>query len=101
MWVRATLEKKEAATSTCTHVTGVTATPNSPTCEECGSGEALRVCTDCGHVGCCESQLAHDTAHFEASGHPVIRSLPLSDDSFTWCYACERYVEAAPEGTVA
>jgi hypothetical protein len=31
-----------AATSTCIHVTGTTATPNSATCEECGSGTALR-----------------------------------------------------------
>ena len=86
-----------AVPSHCTHVTGTVATPNSATCEECGSGVSLRVCADCGHVGCCESQLAHDTAHFEASGHPVIRSLPLSDHSFTWCYACKAYVEAYAE----
>ena len=81
------------ATSTdCTHVTGATATPNSATCEECGSGVSLRVCTECGHVGCCESQLAHNTEHFRSSGHPVIRSLPLSDHSFTWCYTCGVYI---------
>lgn len=79
-------------TTDCTHITGTNATPRSTTCEECGSGENLRACTDCGHVGCCESQLAHDTEHFESSGHPVIRSLPLSGSSFTWCYACKSYV---------
>jgi CPA1 family monovalent cation:H+ antiporter len=88
-----------ATTTDCPHVTGSIATPNSATCEECGSGTALRVCTECGHVGCCESQLAHDTAHFEGSGHPVIRSLPLSDDSFTWCYACASYVTGSGSGT--
>jgi uncharacterized UBP type Zn finger protein len=81
-----------AASSNCPHVTGTTATPASATCEECGSRVNLRVCTECGHVGCCESQLGHNTAHFKASGHPVIRSLPLSDHSFTWCYACGAYV---------
>ncbi|HYR62100.1 MAG TPA: UBP-type zinc finger domain-containing protein [Actinomycetota bacterium] len=76
----------------CSHVTATAAAPTSDTCEECGSGVALRMCTECGHVGCCESQLAHNTAHFRASGHPVIRSLPLSDSSFTWCYTCGAYV---------
>jgi uncharacterized UBP type Zn finger protein len=79
-------------TTECTHLTGTDATPRSTTCEECGAGGPLRVCVECGYVGCCESQLAHDTAHFESSGHPVIRSLPLSDSSFTWCYACKSYV---------
>jgi uncharacterized UBP type Zn finger protein len=79
-------------TTGCTHIPGTNATPRSTTCEECGSGADLRACMDCGHVGCCESQLAHDTAHFEALGHPVIRSLPLSDSSFTWCYACKSYM---------
>ncbi len=82
-------------TSDCTHVSGTMATPASTACQECGSGVSLRVCIECGHVGCCESQLAHDTAHFEASGHPVIRSLPLSDDSFTWCYTCASYVSGS------
>ena len=81
-----------ATTTNCSHVTGTIATPNSATCEECGSGTALRVCTECGHVGCCESQLAHNTEHFRSSGHPVIRSLPLSDHSFTWCYTCGVYI---------
>jgi uncharacterized UBP type Zn finger protein len=43
-------------------------------------------------VGCCESLNAHNTAHYRDSGHPVIRSMPLGEDSFTWCYECERYL---------
>jgi uncharacterized UBP type Zn finger protein len=78
--------------SVCTHVPEVEAEPRSSTCEECGSGFNLRVCTSCGHVGCCESQQAHNTAHADASGHQVIRSLPISRHSFTWCYECRRYV---------
>jgi CPA1 family monovalent cation:H+ antiporter len=76
----------------CIHVREVIATPRSERCEECGSAFNLRRCTACGHVGCCESQRAHNNAHFRESGHPVIKSLPLGRGSFTWCYACERYV---------
>lgn len=42
-------------------------------------------------MGCCESLNAHNTAHFEASGHPVIRSMPVGS-GFTWCYRCEAYL---------
>ena len=35
----------------------------------------LRICLECGHVGCCDNSPArHTTAHANASGHPVIRS---------------------------
>lgn len=68
------------------------AEPRGGVCEECGSTVNLRMCTSCGHVGCCESQQAHNTAHARASGHPVIRSMPLGPHSFTWCYECSRYV---------
>lgn len=76
----------------CTHVPDAASPPRAARCEDCGSGFNLRVCTECGFVGCCESQLGHDRDHAHESGHPVIRSLPLSDHSFTWCYACRRYV---------
>jgi uncharacterized UBP type Zn finger protein len=78
--------------TTCTHFSGIVAEPAGVTCEECGSDFNLRMCTECGHVGCCESQQAHNTAHAKAAGHPVIKSLPLGNDSFTWCYTCEAYV---------
>lgn len=76
----------------CVHAPPETASPRSDSCEECGSTYNLRVCTKCGHVGCCESQRGHNTAHARASGHPVIRSLPLDGGSFTWCYECGRYL---------
>lgn len=78
-------------TITCTHVPGELAMPRSTTCEACGETRNLRACAECGHVGCCESLNAHNTAHFRASEHPVIRSLPL-EGGFTWCYACESYL---------
>ncbi|HVM11603.1 MAG TPA: UBP-type zinc finger domain-containing protein [Actinomycetota bacterium] len=79
-------------TTACPHVTDTAAAPSGDRCEECGSKVNLRVCTECGHVGCCESQQGHNTAHARAAGHPIIRSLPLGPGSFTWCYECDRYV---------
>ena len=78
-------------TTICTHVSADLAEPRSAACEACGETRNLRACAACGHVGCCESLQAHNTAHFRASGHPVIRSLPL-DGGFTWCYECESYL---------
>ena len=35
----------------------------------------LRMCQSCGHVGCCDNSIGkHATAHFKATGHPIIRS---------------------------
>ncbi len=76
----------------CPHLTVEKAAPRSDTCEECDSDVNLRVCTTCGHVGCCESQQAHNTKHARSAGHPVIRSMPVTERSFTWCYECDRYV---------
>lgn len=80
----------------CTHLRATAAGPRAEACERCGSTVNLRVCTECGHVGCCESQLAHNTAHYRDSRHPIIRSMPVGPGSFTWCYECERYVSDKP-----
>jgi uncharacterized UBP type Zn finger protein len=76
----------------CPHRSEVAVGPRADVCEECGTGFNLRVCIACGHVGCCESLLAHNTAHYRESGHPIIRSMPLEPGSFTWCYECGRYL---------
>ena len=76
----------------CEHVPERAASRRGGVCEDCGSPINLRVCTECGYVGCCESQLGHDREHAMVAGHPVIRSLPLSKHSFTWCYRCCSYV---------
>ncbi len=76
----------------CAHVPDDFAQPNGGACEECGSQVNLRACVGCGHVGCCESQQGHNTEHARVAGHPVIKSLPLGEHSFTWCYECSRYV---------
>jgi len=63
-------------------------------CGECDLSAPTRVCMTCGHVGCCESTNGHALAHSQASGHPLIRELPVSERSFTWCYGCNSYVAA-------
>ncbi|HEV8232294.1 MAG TPA: UBP-type zinc finger domain-containing protein [Thermoanaerobaculia bacterium] len=60
-------------------------------CEECGESQELRVCQTCGHVGCCESHGAHDSDHFERTGHFFIR--PRSGTDWLWCYGCRAYLE--------
>lgn len=67
--------------------------PRTTGCEECmAQGEQwvrLRLCTECGHVGCCDdSKLTHASRHAAATDHPVIRSLE-SDEHWAWCYRDE------------
>ncbi|GAB6901591.1 Na+/H+ antiporter [Kineosporia succinea] len=46
----------------------------------------LRMCLDCGHVGCCDSSPnRHADAHWRESGHPVMRSIELGE-SWRWCF---------------
>ena len=50
----------------------------------------LRMCLECGHVGCCDSSpYKHATAHHEATGHPVMRSFEPGE-SWRWCYVDRR-----------
>jgi uncharacterized UBP type Zn finger protein len=65
-------------------------------CEDCvKTGDRwvhLRLCTDCGHVGCCDSSPnRHATKHFHATGHPIIRSAEPGE-SWLWCYVDEGQV---------
>ncbi len=77
----------------CVHYGTVSqAQPRGDACAECGAPAPIRVCLTCGHVGCCDSSQGHATAHAKGTGHPVIRSLPLSETSFTWCYTCNDYL---------
>lgn len=68
--------------------------PTSPTgCEEClrdgASWVHLRICMSCGHVGCCDSSEGkHATAHFEETGHPVMRSFEPGE-AWRWCFVDE------------
>ena len=49
----------------------------------------LRMCLDCGHIGCCDSSpRMHATAHFHASEHPVMMSAEPGE-SWRWCFTHE------------
>ena len=72
----------------------LTRTGNTNGCEEClQTGDRwvhLRVCLACGHVGCCDqSKNKHATKHFEATGHPMMRSNEPGE-SWGWCYVDKR-----------
>jgi len=87
-----TIELKPDARARCQHVTQIRpVTPSAQGCEECmktGSRWVhLRICMTCGHVGCCDSSRnKHATAHFRATGHPIVRSLERGEE-WGWCYA--------------
>jgi uncharacterized UBP type Zn finger protein len=62
-------------------------------CEEClRTGDTwvhLRLCEECGHVGCCDSSKnKHATKHFHATRHPVIASFQPGEN-WKWCYVDE------------
>jgi uncharacterized UBP type Zn finger protein len=62
-------------------------------CEEClQSGDRwvhLRVCLECGHVGCCDdSPNKHATKHAAATSHPLIQSVEPGE-TWCWCYPDE------------
>ena len=53
----------------------------------------LRVCQQCGYVGCCDSSKnKHATQHFHATQHPVVASAEPGEQ-WLWCYADEAMAE--------
>jgi uncharacterized UBP type Zn finger protein len=93
--------------ATCTHLDHVLVTqlPESVDgCEDClrtgGRWLHLRICLECGHVGCCDdSPGRHATAHAAATDHPIIRSLEPGED-WSWCFVDELGLRiAGVEGT--
>ena len=81
----------EGAHRLCAHAPAIVTAPSGNKCEECGSTSNLRLCAECGHVGCCESQAGDARAHALDSSHPVILQMPAGK-GFSWCYAENRYV---------
>jgi uncharacterized UBP type Zn finger protein len=75
----------------CPHVPAHPAPAQARACQECGSTVNVRLCATCGHVGCCESQLAHGRAHALGEGHPVIYMTPDAT-GWIWCYEENAYV---------
>lgn len=67
--------------------------PRTRGCEECvKKGDSwlhLRMCLECGHVGCCDSSKnQHALAHFHATEHPLIQSIERGEN-WRWCYIDE------------
>ena len=70
-------------------------------CEEClklgMQWVHLRMCQECGHVGCCDqSQGKHATKHFHQTKHPIMKSFQPGED-WSWCYVDELFIEPAVE----
>ena len=68
-------------------------------CEEClkigGTWLHLRMCQECGKVGCCDSSPnQHASKHAHKTGHPIIRSMEPGED-WIWCYVDEVYIQPA------
>jgi uncharacterized UBP type Zn finger protein len=78
--------------ATCTHLDTLNdVQPSDNGCHEClaagGRWVHLRMCQECGHVGCCDSSPSrHATAHFHGTEHPIVRSFEPGEEWF-YCYA--------------
>jgi uncharacterized UBP type Zn finger protein len=79
--------------------------PSGAGCIECDEADGwwvhLRRCAQCGHVGCCDtSPSQHATAHYQATGHPIVQSYEPGESWF-WNYATDDYYDgpelAAPD----
>jgi hypothetical protein len=89
-------------TKSCEHFEKLDAKePKTPQgCEEClaqgGEWVHLRLCLECGHVGCCDnSPRKHATKHFHRSGHAVIRSFEPGEN-WGWCFVHKVTVDPVP-----
>ncbi|MDR2255452.1 MAG: UBP-type zinc finger domain-containing protein [Arthrobacter sp.] len=77
------------------------APPSGTGCQECvtqgGWWVHLRRCALCGHIGCCDSSPSqHATAHFAATGHPLMRSFEPGE-TWWWDYRTRELIESGPE----
>ena len=56
----------------------------------------LRLCMNCGHVGCCDSSKnKHATKHFHTTKHPIVRSIEPGEE-WGWCFIDEEMFESLP-----
>jgi monovalent cation/hydrogen antiporter len=89
------LRRAQAPAPVCEHLAAYVAaripSAASDGCAECNaegtsSWAHLRMCLECGHVGCCDSSPnQHATGHFQLTGHPVMRSIEPGE-TWRWCY---------------
>jgi uncharacterized UBP type Zn finger protein len=82
------------AETPCSHAATIRAVqPKTGGCEEClKMGDQwvhLRLCLECGHVGCCDSSKnKHASKHFGETKHPIITSLEPGE-TWKWCFIDE------------
>lgn len=76
----------------CNHLTAITEIRPAMdyVCDECikigGTWVHLRTCQTCGTTLCCDSSpRKHATAHFHATGHPVVASAEPGE-RWVWCF---------------
>lgn len=87
----------------CKHISSIKkVTPSADGCEDClRSGDSwvhLRICMECGHVGCCdESKNKHATRHFHVTGHPIIFSFE-PNEYWGYCYVDDVMFEYSSDG---
>ncbi len=84
--------------SGCTHSNTIKrVTPKTLGCEEClETGQRwvhLRLCRECGHVGCWTSRSASiQLKHFHATGHPIIEGYD-PPEGWGWCFIDEAFID--------
>jgi len=71
--------------------------PSGTGCVECLAADGwwlhLRRCTECGHIGCCDTSPSQHARHHAAeTGHPIIRSFEPGEDWF-WDFTTSQYAE--------
>jgi uncharacterized UBP type Zn finger protein len=86
----------------CTHLGQIKITHTKiHVCEDCVKlGDTwvhLRLCLECGHVGCCDSSKnKHATKHYHTTQHPLIRSIEPGE-AWVWCYVDNLSPEELPD----
>jgi hypothetical protein len=74
--------------------------PSGTGCVECEAAGGwwvhLRRCTQCGHIGCCDtSPEQHASKHAAATGHPIIASFEPGED-WLWSFQANEFYEGGP-----
>jgi len=83
---------------TCSHVDRIrNVQPSGLGCDDCtrlgDTVQLLRMCMECGHVGCGDSSTnKHAVGHFRATQHPIARSIEPGEE-WAWCYIDQLWFE--------
>lgn|GEM_PF-116211 len=90
--------ENEDLSSFCKHMQSLEkVVPSGNVCQQCvDQGDTwvhLRICLECGHVGCCDSSKnKHATKHYHESKHYVVQSFE-PNETWLWCYLDRQMAE--------